>query len=195
LGDGNGLLTGGYAAPTAGYLDQGQGETGGYWVDISSSTAGNLIDGGFTAASAMATSPTASGTNLASYMPNAKLGRGNMIYVFEQGGNNYFGLSSVSKIVAGGLVSSLTLSPLQAYSIDAKMDDGIANTGNVQANYLGGVTSSGVAADPDATSFASGSAASGAYSATTCFDSGNNLYVVSYNNGQGAACGLSFKFQ
>jgi hypothetical protein len=77
------------------------------------------------------------------------------------------------------------------------MDDGIAATGNVQANYLGGSTPTGaISGDPaPAWSLQSSNAASGSYTAATCFDTNTGAYVVTYNGGQGTSCGLSFKFQ
>jgi hypothetical protein len=78
----------------------------------------------------------------------------------------------------------------QAYQIDQKVDDGAPTTGNVTAIYdTGGLTEN---AAPQA------SAATGAPNAvaTDCYDSTTTPnYDVGMNNGAGANCALSFRFQ
>jgi len=223
-GNGDGVLdgfnsgTGGTPDTTAHALAQGGGETGVFWVDLASSTAGNLIDGGFsTAIETTGPAAAAAGTGILSYLPAAKLGRGNYIYVFEgmggsaangtpnQPGINYFGMSAVSAltITAGVMTSTPTLTVAQAYNIDKKVDDGAPVTGNVLATYVtaSAVTPS-VAAGTTGT-LSGGTSASGvAQATTTCYDNGNvatGTLVYSMgtaaNSGAGANCGLSFKFQ
>ena len=184
-GDGNGLIDG-YVGLQS--LVQTGGETGAFWVDISSSAGGNLIEGGFSKAlESVVSSFPIPYTDFFKYFAPAKLGRGNWIYVYETNGNNYFGMSNISAVGMGtGIItSSGTLAPIQAYNIDKKTDDGIASTGNVTYNY---VNTNAVTA--------SATAAAGAYTSSICADSTTFAYITGTPSyGQGSACGLSFKFQ
>jgi len=190
-GDGNGVIDGGsYASANTSGANwyQSGGETGVFWVDLSSSTAGNLIDGGFSAAvetAFVAATLTGTGTGaITAYLPQAKLGRGNFIYVFENGGVNYFGMSAISAISSAGVLTATgTVSVAQAYNIDKKVDDGVPSTGNVQEGY---VTSTGTTLANDGQAGAS---------ATKCYDSTAVTYNMGTNNGGSAVCALYFKFQ
>lgn len=175
--DGNGILE---AGPTN-TLYQGGGENGLFWNDISSSVAGNLIDGSFTTATCTSL-PFVVGTGLLSYMLPSKIGRGAYVYVYSSNGYNFYGLSSVSAIDFGGLNSTVSLSVIQAYSIDTKMDDGKPTTGNTLAQHAG-------------YSSVNNSTNASVASATTCYETTNNTYTISTNNGSGGNCSLSFRFQ
>jgi len=203
-GDGNGLIqTNGY-----GYL-QGYGETGLFWVDLSTA---QIIEGSFTTASA-SSSPVVdvTGSSLASYMPPAKLGGSNYVYVW--GGDstdnapafNYFGLSTVSKIVAGnGWILSDPSSPgltvQQAFGIDKKMDDGLPQSGAVLAIWDNANIGNAIAwAGSSGGSYVPPYSTAVPASPTTCFDngggSGPQQYSISQNNGANVNCALSFQFQ
>ena len=152
-GDGNGLLEGVWCG-SAGTCHNGYSEAGGetvmFWVDLGTA---HLIDGGFNTAITDGISPgsaDATGTTIDLFFPQAKLGHGNYIYVWSGGLNantppgdstNYYGLSAVTDIVGsstGLIVSNPGLTVREAYSIDTKMDDGLPQSGNVQAFYMGG---------------------------------------------------------
>jgi prepilin-type N-terminal cleavage/methylation domain-containing protein len=211
-GDGNGIIQGwGDGGSVSGVYEE-TGETVMFWVDLSSAVAGNLIEGGFNAASA-SVMPGAdiTGTNLNLWLPQAKLGHGNYVYVwsgwFNSGGwgtngINYFGLSAASNIAAssnsGLLESGKNIPVAQAYAIDKKVDDGMPQSGNVMAWYLNGNVywTDGTAvtgANNQTTTAIAGSS-------TTCYDNGNvtnatQQYSLEINNGAGANCALSFKMQ
>lgn len=178
LRDGNGVIEGN--AGSGSFL-QGGGETGLFWNDLSSSVGGNLIDGSFSTATCTST-PSPATTGLPLYFPAAKLGRGAYVYVYASSGYNMYGMSAVSAMSAGAITSAVSLSVMQAYNIDKKMDDGIPNAGNVLAQHLtaGAVT--------QATNAASSSS-------TTCYETTTNTYSISTNNGSGGNCSLSFRFQ
>jgi prepilin-type N-terminal cleavage/methylation domain-containing protein len=180
-GDGNGLIDGEAGAL---YMTQGSGETGNFWVDLSSSFANNLIDGSFTTA-AWTGNPTIYSTNVNSYMPTAKLSGGKFIYVYETNGNNWYGLSAVASAAAGVLSASPTVTVIQAYNLDKKIDDGFPMTGNVQAIYVNATST---------TSYATSTATSGGTS-SSCFDTTTSTFSITQNNGTGANCALSFRFQ
>ena len=214
-GDGNGVIEGSIANAANNYYGNAEtaGETLMFWVDLTTANGLNLalIDGNFS--SANPTTPSASditGTGIALYLPPAKLGRGNYIYVYSGGfvqnlgpGNsddtNYFGISAVTKLVGGAngsLVSSPTLPVNQAYSIDKKTDDGLPQSGRVTAVYLNSGTywaAPGSTYNPPYTTPVTGSP-------TTCYDNGGvNGVVQSYslgqNSGSGPNCAVSFRFQ
>jgi hypothetical protein len=150
-GDGDGLIEGyRYDINTERGPVQ-SGETLFFWEDLS---AANMIDGTFnTATDAEVTGVS----NISPYLPAAKIGGGNYVYVWTGGpydsdaaigtiGFNYFSISVPSGISDAVLSSSPGLTVAQAYSIDLKIDDGSPNTGLVQAKYVngwGGTTNNG----------------------------------------------------
>lgn len=135
-------------------LNQRRGETVLFWRDLS--TAG-LISEQFTIATA-ATDPDpgnpiteTSSPALVDLIPRASIGRGNYVYVWSGGvwakdslnqmapttSDNYFGLSAVQTIEQGKPISSEAgLSPLEAYGIDSKTDDGFPQSGKVIAYHV-----------------------------------------------------------
>jgi hypothetical protein len=218
-GDGNGILEGvnaGGPNQSSPWL-QGAGETVLFWMDLS--TAG-LIDGGFN--SATATNPPASVAlgSMGLYLPTAKIGSGNYLYVYSGGwqaaynwdnfaptyptgdGHNYFGtIAYPGEENSGQIYGSLGITVVQAYNIDKKMDDGLPQSGNVIALYTAwyapgwapGISCGGACAFAPYTTPVPGSS-------TTCFDNNNTngntqQYSMAQNNGTGLNCGLSFKFQ
>ncbi len=207
-GDGNGLLDGIDHNGNPNNNSISGGETAMFWVDLSTA---RLIDGNFTAATTSAAA--ASGTQLDSYMPKAKIGKGNYIHTWGGGwsgydGKNYF---EIVKVLAFSLSYSspdvnVSIPVAQAYNIDKKIDDGFPMIGNVTtllddhgsstyywagaAGYYGDVTTQQMDG-----------------SSTTCFDNsvtangtpgvnGNvQHYSVEINNGAGTNCALMIKFQ
>ena len=124
--NGDGVIDGGVGAAS---LVQNYGETGLFWVDLSSSQGGNLIDGTFAtatcAAPATALSNTSTSGPLNIAMPAAKLGKGHYVYVYENNSQNFYGLSVVTAVATTGIqTSNATMTVVQAYNIDKKMDDG-----------------------------------------------------------------------
>ena len=220
LGDGNGIIEG--RCGNGGACDCGfclaDGETGAVWVDLS---AANLIDGGFNSEQPTDTyrPVNVSGPAIGNYFPPARIGRGNYIYVFSGGysggwlgvgdGANYFGLSAVTLLTSWTTVSNPGLSVVEANNIDSKIDDGLPQSGRVQANYYnynienfhptwaagGGVEG--------AANFTAGgplpTTAATAGSPTTCYDNGSGSgpqqYSMGQNGGAGLNCALSFRFQ
>ena len=200
-GDGDGLIEG-YNYPASQYGPTIQaGETLFFWEDLSSA---HMIEDNFNTASD-AQLPVGT-TNFAAYLPAAKLGAGNFIYVYSGGvcpsngtqyncnGINYFGLSAPTNLnsVFDVMLSNPGLTVSQAYVIDTKVDDGLPTSGNVQTNYVNSWTLSndGVVQAPAATT----------PSSSTCLDQGGNSnnpwqYSTSQSNGNGVNCALSFQMQ
>lgn len=194
-GDGNGSLQGNWQNTPGGNLGYvfTDGETVMFWVDLSKA---GLIDGGFSTASSTVAAGTVTLTstpNIDAYFPQAKLGKGNYIYVSDTlltlGGTsvqrNYFGLAGVSEIgnvsgCDGCIATSALLTVAEAYSIDNKIDDGLPYNGNVTAVWL----------NP----FPGFVNAAASNSAITCMNY-SNTYSIKYNNGAGVNCALAFRMQ
>jgi len=209
-GDGNGIIESWSYTGNTVYDWNQSGEPYFFWEDLS---AARLIDATFTTASDAAggANLSSSGTgssNLNNYLPQAKLGNGNYIYVYSGlaygtpagGGPNYFGMSIIAGIDASGGMTGVSppaatapgLTVRQAYNIDQKIDDGYPDTGKVLTQYPGGPGSTGT--PWPGTGLASWATSD---SATTCFNTAGSrhVYSITYNNGTGLNCALSFKFQ
>ena len=226
-GDGNGVIqangTNGNGA-IFGWIE-GQGETAMFWRDLSFA---GLIDGSFSTAlpnSAPATD-ISDITTISTYFPKAKLGNGGYVYVWNTNDNsvpsngflnpypsNYFGISAVTGILNatnfGKLTSNTSVSVVQAYNIDTKIDDGLPLSGSVQAIGLNN--------DPRWSASSSSFKLGGfnilyygnnpanvnlfATDKTACMDNNNSPsndntkthYTIS--NGSALNCALSIKFQ
>lgn len=155
------------------------------------------------------------------YLPASPLGGGMYVYVWYGGvlnnylsdpdvdgdGLNYYSVSQVSAFQGYmGLNTSAVIKVNTAYNIDKKIDDGLPQSGAVKAMYIAYLTGGSLKAlwsagsnvtvelgNPPDTSARAGSA-------TTCYDNGNvngaaMAYSLGQNNGNGANCSLSFRFQ
>ncbi len=191
-GDGNGIIEGNNAGGGAYGWTLGNGETGMFFVDLTSANGQNLnlIDGGFSTATPSNTSNYyISSTQMSLYFPAAKIGNSS-VYVYSNNGVNYYGVASYTSygIYAGGCANfGPAFSVKQAYEIDRKMDDGLPQSGNVQDVWASGCAVYNIG---DSTS----------PSSSTCADQGGNAsspynYSVAVNNGASVNCALSFKFQ
>jgi prepilin-type N-terminal cleavage/methylation domain-containing protein len=182
--DGNGLIDG----PNSTYnLDQGSGETGLFWQDISSPAAGNLIDGQFPNGNVTALDCIhfiyLPATGISNYLPVAKMGDANFVYVYEVSGYNWFGILGITGMPAAVMTGNTNIKVSQAAAIDKKIDDGLPTSGNVQATYINQYISLALSPNwPFPTFF-------------TCFDTTTNTYSITFNNGNGGNCALSFKMQ
>lgn len=137
-GDGSGLVDGCLAnGRNAGC------ETLLYWTDLT--FAGMLAPSVNTATDAVA---TMSAATVDQYLPRGALGR-TSVTVYTNGSMNYFQLTSVSSAAAGVYTLASALTPMDAFNIDEKLDDGDPLQGSVQA--VGGTNLLGVVAVPGAT--------------------------------------------
>lgn len=114
-------------------------ETSIFWSDLSwavlineslQNTTG-AVDGG---AGANIT-PGGGTSDMALYVPEAKIGRGNYYTVFSVGGRNFYQLAGITQITngTGAYAVANRLTAQEAFNIDQKMDDGRPNTGGVRA--------------------------------------------------------------
>ncbi len=230
-GDGNGIIEG--IQSDIPYDNSGghenAGETVMFWRDLSDA---KLIDGSFTTASSslstnyqiLPNSATPS-HKISAYLPQAKIGNGNYIYVWSGGagnvtgsgyfidGANYMGISIV-RVIYDSITSDQGMTVAQAVSIDKKMDDGLPQSGTVQAWYLD------YAKTPFYVAWSTGTGGMGDYDGDTGapitaqtnnpeWDNNSDLSKLCYYNGQNKNaleqyntayptqinCGLSIKLQ
>jgi len=193
-GDGNGLLSDSSAVTSY----QGIGETIVFWRHLSDA---GLVDGSFGQDAYLASGGVVSTTtNPALYLPTAKMGRGNMFAVATTGGQNYYYLSGVKSLPASGAYTfTSNITPIEAYNMDVKLDDGAPYTGVVQAHGAGGST--GAADSAFLTSAAKWTTATPASAASgDCVTGGTNAtdtangYARGATPGTAPACQLRFRF-
>lgn len=222
-GDGDGIIEG-ISSDAAGQND-GQlilgGETGTFWVDLSQA---KLIEGQFNTVT-----PTWGGYIAPQYtgkvMPFAKIGDNNSIHVWSGGwkgysmggdGKNYYEIANYTAGETGGISGTgagypmTGLSPIQAYAIDSKIDDGLPQSGKVIAVAAYNATVYWAAGNISITgitgqfSWPSGgpSNVNTPATANTCYDNNNvNGAVQKYSfssiagNGNYKNCWISIQFQ
>ena len=152
-GDGNGLIEGNGGTNTNMVFTQ---EAGMFWNDLS---VASLIDGNFTTNAANQNSAGAGGnvpavtlTNVPAVFPLARMGRGNYITVGSTGGSNYWLIAGISGVTAvtGAYSMAANMTPIEAYNIDIKVDDGMPNTGAVQQHGTSASTTAAFTDNGDA---------------------------------------------
>ena len=219
-GDGNGTIQGIPTGPNNSFalgFCQAGGEPLLFWADLGQA---GLIDNQLTSDAGYANTKvsTSNPATIGLYLPQAKIGNGNYVYVWEGGYNmgwsgsnetgddnmNYFGLAAVTQFGWGAapwaMISSPKISVQQAFTIDQKIDDGLPQSGNVMALHLSTdlapfspvwASSGGITGAPYTT------ATTGSFA--TCFDNNGNAgsqnYSVGQNKGSGQNCALSIKFK
>lgn len=211
-GDGNGIIEGNCTNDNShnNGFDEGCGELAIFWLDL---TAAGLISdsivqqGGYPSISA----PSYTGQPGA-WLPAAKLGQNNFIYLMSFNSTNYFSLSRVDAIAWTVYTNALTpgVTVQQAYKIDNKIDDGLPQSGSVIACYVNASVLShhGVWAAGGGLQGANGGTGFGydctpttiatAYASTNCYDNNNVTGTQQYSLAQNASlqnCALSFKIQ
>ncbi|MBL8891583.1 MAG: prepilin-type N-terminal cleavage/methylation domain-containing protein [Planctomycetaceae bacterium] len=201
-GDGNGIIQGYHNTGTVSPCSScgGAGENVFFWNDLTWANGKNvnLIEGTFRPSGgggyAGNPNPAITGSRINLWFPRAKVGNAH-VYVYSYNGENWFGLSNVTFIRWYQLSSLASVKVSQAYAIDAKVDDGLPQAGKVIAYFLNWSSTTEYAVWAGTATTAATAA-----SATTCYDNANvggavQRYSMSVNGGNGANCGLSFKFQ
>ena len=126
-GDGNGsidALTG---------CDFTSGEPFLFWNDLSVAGLVNFTSA-YTAVVDALGCAAYTGTVINTYIPQANYKHGNKVTVFGYQGINYYFVSALTTADASGdYAGNAGITPLDAYTLDLKMDDGTANTGTVMA--------------------------------------------------------------
>lgn len=181
LADNDGLIEDGSCSDPvgAGY----GGENANFWVQL---TQANMIDGNITTPlnyTAVAAITSLTNSNL----PAAKLGRGSRWHVAAISGANYLLLGgfTATTITTCTLTAAHVISPLNAFAIDTKLDDGLATTGLV-------VSVDSAAFDPSAVG--GGSAAPDDSGTDDCYDSDTGVYAMTTSDlGNANACSLRMR--
>jgi len=188
-GDGNGLIECAFWAP--GIQDLEWAEAIWFWEDLSSNSG--LIEGGFNNQTQWDEgTTTVSATELNQYFPQAKIGNGNYVFVFSLNGTNYFSIAALAGLDVASQIEitgyNFGLTPAQAYAIDSKIDDGLAQTGNVQAFTAQTGSNTNIA------TWGGHDHSPGIVGSGDCFFSDTNQYATLIEVA-GATCPLSIRFQ
>jgi prepilin-type N-terminal cleavage/methylation domain-containing protein len=137
-GDGSGYIEGGGAGVTL-----PQGETLAFWRHLSDAS---LVDGAYGTIGNSVIVPatgvvTGTVTSISNSLPATRLAPINYFVVYSSTGFNYMQILPVASITAGPLYTYSTtgITPITAYGMDAKLDDGIPNTGLVVARGIANI--------------------------------------------------------
>lgn len=221
-GDGNGIIEGNCGNHVGWNIgaQQGCGELAVFWQDLS--TAGLIDTNVPTGANQPNISAPITGSCcvvmsggqglLTQWLPTAKLGNGNFVYVMSLNSTNYFVVQLVSEIgydiastISGAGANAMTVQ--QAYTIDSKIDDGLPQSGSVTAcgddyNVYNPLGSQAAWAAGNGNQGAGGNncistTAATPYLSTNCFDNNNVAGTETYSiakNANAMNCALSFQF-
>ena len=144
------------------------------------------------------TTGAAAVTTPAPLFPAAKAGRGIYWLAGSASGLNYYMLTPVTSVNTSDatLPASTGLTPVDAYNIDTKIDDGMPNTGVVQAR---GTVTTSLGIFPTLATANAGSYSSGA-TAASCTTGGSNATDTAATYSRGStyggtpACSLRLRF-
>jgi len=120
---GNGVLDNSDAGVTPTKFDM---EPAAFWRHLYQA---NLISENIAGGSYAAGGPATRGN----YVPASKLGQGAYLMALSTGGVNYYLFDNMTLAAGVYALVHTAISPLDAYSIDSKMDDGLPATGKVNA--------------------------------------------------------------
>ena len=175
-------------------------ETAMFWSDLS--TAG-MLSGGFQGVDCNSGNSFVLGLPLCvsgdptKFVPAAKIGKYNVIIVQGEATTqkNYFLLAGpANSINTGGVLmgtyQSYAISPMQALSIDTKIDDGLPFTGRVNA-----MANDGVAYNTNPAPMATAAAAAKGVCVTNATGNPYNVSGTSTGSEYAGACMLRFQFQ
>ncbi len=147
-GNGDGLIQGGATAAT---FKDFIGEPPTFWSDLS---LARLIQENIPALTAMNTTTGTAAAN----MPPTRMNAAAFFHVYANAGRNFIFVGTPA--IAAGVVTTAVgtgISPQQAFTIDSKLDDGIANAGtitevtNLQGNVGTGTPGTGACVSAAAT--------------------------------------------
>jgi prepilin-type N-terminal cleavage/methylation domain-containing protein len=185
FGDGNGLIEGGASAALIPL-----GETLVFWRHMSDA---NLVDGqlGVTGNSllvAASGATTGAVTTINQSVPDSRTTPTNSFIAYSVGGLNYYQLTPLSGITANAYTAGTTaITPIQAFNMDSKLDDGLPVSGIVQAK--------GISATPDsAPSFNAVSTAATCIVGASATSATSTYNRVAATGGNEGSCSVRFRF-
>lgn len=128
-GDGDGVIEGWNG--TAAIHNALGSENGLFWRDLAQS---GLIGEGFVTATDIAAASLTAAT-LPTWLPQTRLRESTYMSILINGGRNNYYIDQISSTNGTGVITSTGsgLTPLEAQSIDEKMDDGAPLTGSIRA--------------------------------------------------------------
>jgi prepilin-type N-terminal cleavage/methylation domain-containing protein len=130
-GDNNGLIDG--VNTGVAYAQTFTQESGFFWDDL---TRANLVDGQFTSAADGAAVAAIAAGGVPAQFPEARIARGNLVHVGSTGGLNYYLITGITStaVTTGNMTLTQNLTPTELFNMDNKLDDGLPQTGIVQAH-------------------------------------------------------------
>ncbi|MBY0407533.1 MAG: prepilin-type N-terminal cleavage/methylation domain-containing protein [Rickettsiales bacterium] len=181
-GDGNGLVEGGSSGSTAPV-----GETILFWRHMYEA---GFVDGAFgVQANSVLTAigeVTSTVTTVQESLPPTKLTPQNSFVVFSVNGLNYFSILPVDTVTSAAYTFNTTgMTPINAFNIDVKLDDGKPNTGAIIARGIGAVNAAPTASATSTASFCT-------IGGSTATDTYNGVISTGGND---TSCGLRLRFQ
>jgi prepilin-type N-terminal cleavage/methylation domain-containing protein len=187
FGDGNGLIEGGAAGAVL-----PQGETLAFWRHMSDA---NLVDGQLgTAGNSLIVAATGQATGAVTTInqsvPDSRTTPTNSFVVYANGGLNYYQLMPLTGIALGPAAytaGTTGSTPIQAFNMDNKLDDGLPSTGIVVARGIG-VTPNAVP------SFNNGSLANRCVNGATATATAATYNRVEATGGNDGSCSVRFRF-
>ncbi|MEJ0010356.1 MAG: prepilin-type N-terminal cleavage/methylation domain-containing protein [Alphaproteobacteria bacterium] len=134
IGDGNGLVQNG--ATTANLQGFGS-ETNVFWIHLGANGSALIPDkaGDTTDGYTVSTTGAASSAAASAWLAATRLRDNAFLHIYALNGRNYYFLGGISAIAATtGIISpALAITPVEAFNIDSKKDDGNGKTGTVIA--------------------------------------------------------------
>lgn len=184
FGDGNGLIEGGASAST-----EPRAETIVFWRHLFEA---GFVDGTFGSQANSVIVPTtgivtATVTNVDQSLPPTKVTPENSFVVFSTNGLNYFSILPINTITTGPAYTYTTsgVTPINAFNIDSKLDDGRPNVGAIIARGITAVNATptlNIASQPNTCTIGGG----------TATDTYNGVIATGGND---LSCGIRIRFQ
>lgn len=181
-------------------------ETDMFWNDLSTAS---MVDGIYSGADY----PTEvfplehAASEIPNLYPAAKLGRGNYIVVgtmnpayastLYTGNPNHFYIGGIVSVSDASAAYELTMgiTPIEAFNMDSKMDDGLPIEGKVQAGGQAGTFSSQPITAPSGMNVTSGADGNCIIDPNSYYFDGSVYNINEATGGNTPACGLRFHFQ
>jgi len=156
----------------------------------------NLVDGSFGTAPNAVIVPTGgvltgNVTIPSQSLPPSKITPNQYFIVYSAAGINYFHLVPIAAIfsLAGYTYKNVGLTPIQAYNIDVKLDDGMPNSGTVIALSITSVTGGAPTGAPSVAATSTPNTCTVGSGVST--DTYNRVLSTGGNDG---SCSLRFRF-
>ncbi len=184
LRDGNDLIEDGFSPS----YHQGYREPQLFWNDLSSAKLINHLFPGPTATDPSCAGPANADlltgpTHIINFLPEARIGQSNYIYVNTWNNRNWYGMSVVSSMTNTCMTSAPGLRVILASAIDEKLDDGLATSGVVRAAYISCASSVQIPSN------------AATHGVNTCYETTSGVYSTAIEGGDRINCALMVRMQ